>query len=82
MVGLVGVKARVQQTGFQVVLARKAMKGRSKGESANRKRAFRSTRESERTLARCFKTVRFGHRPQVAGRIRVLVWGVVVFLIN
>ncbi len=52
-----------------------AMKGRSKGESANRKREFRSTRESERTLARCFKTVRFGHCPQVAGRIRVSVWG-------
>ncbi len=43
MVGLVGVKARVQRTGFQVVLARKTMKGRSK-----------SKRESC-TLAHCFK---------------------------
>ncbi len=43
MVGLVGVKARVQRTGFQVVLARKTMKGRSKS-----KRESRSTRERER----------------------------------
>ncbi len=42
MVGLVGVKARVQRTGFQVVLARKAMKGRSK-----------SKREDEKAAAPC-----------------------------
>ncbi len=56
MVGLVGVEARVQQTGFQVVLARKR---RRVGVRAKEHEQAESFQEYERAsvlrLARCFK---------------------------
>ncbi len=39
------------------------------------KRVARERRERARALARRFKLSAFGHRPQVAGPIRVSVWG-------